>query len=193
MARSIPDHTLNEQDALLIVDVQRDFCAGGALEVPDGDAVVPVLNGWIARAVAGRAMVAATRDWHPANHISFREQGGMWPPHCVRGTAGAEFHPELKLPPSVRVFDKATSAEHECLSALAETAPGCLLDELIHRQIRRVWVGGLALDYCVQAVVYDALQAGFEVHLLAAATRAVQPLQTPAVLAELEHAGAIIE
>lgn len=193
MPHSLPIRTLNAQDALLIVDVQRDFCAGGALEVPNGDDVVPVLNGWIARAVEGQALVAATRDWHPANHVSFREQGGIWPPHCVQGTAGAEFHPALKLPSSVQIFDKATSPQYECFSALAETRPGCLLEKLKDRQIRRIWVGGLALDYCVQAAVCDALQAGFEVHLLAAATRAVQPLQTPAVLAKLARAGAIIE
>ena len=90
---------LGPADALLVVDVQNDFCPGGALPVPDGDHVVPVLNRWIDAAAAGGAAVVASRDWHPPGHASFRERGGPWPAHCVQGTAGAAFHSDLHCPP----------------------------------------------------------------------------------------------
>src|SRR5207237_10586686 len=93
-------------DALLIVDVQNDFCPGGALAVPEGDAIVPVLNRWIAEAEACRAPVFASRDWHPENHISFTQRGGPWPPHCVQNTRGAAFHPDLRLPPNAEIVSK---------------------------------------------------------------------------------------
>ncbi|MEM2092641.1 MAG: isochorismatase family protein, partial [Candidatus Bathyarchaeia archaeon] len=87
-----------KEDALIIVDVQIDFCPGGALPVPEGDKIIPVLNEYIRRFDAAGALIVATRVWHPPNHISFRDYGGLWPPHCVQGTKGAEFHPELRLP-----------------------------------------------------------------------------------------------
>ena len=89
---------LGPTDALIVVDVQNDFCPGGALPVPEGDRVVPVLNRWIEAARAGGAAVVASRDWHPPGHVSFRERGGPWPAHCVQGTDGAAFHPGLRLP-----------------------------------------------------------------------------------------------
>ena len=184
---------MNAQDALLIVDVQQDFCAGGKLAVPDGDAVVPVLNHWIAAACKEHAWIVATRDWHPANHVSFQDQGGPWPSHCVQGTQGAEFHPDLRLPADVRIVDKASEADRDCFSALADSEPGSLTRELVDRGVRRLWVGGLALDYCVQAAVRDALRHGFEVHLIVSATRAVNPLVTRQLLAQLQAAGANLE
>jgi nicotinamidase/pyrazinamidase len=112
------------RDALLIVDVQRDFLPGGALAVPNGDAVIPALNRYIADAEATGARVFASRDWHPPNHCSFREQGGPWPPHCVAGTVGAQLGSDLRLPSGAHVIDKGTVPEMEAYSAFSGTVLG---------------------------------------------------------------------
>src|SRR5579862_1185464 len=104
-------------DALLIVDVQNDFCPGGALAVEKGDEVVPVLNKWIEEAQRLGVTVYASRDWHPAGHISFRPRGGPWPPHCIQGTSGAAFHPDLKLPANVQIISKAQDPDEDSYSA----------------------------------------------------------------------------
>lgn len=167
----LPFRLLEEPgDALLVVDVQRDFLPGGALGVPDGDAVIAPLNSYLERARQTGAMVVASRDWHPANHCSFHAQGGPWPPHCVAGTPGAEIAPELRLPPQARVVDKATRPDREAYSAFQDTG---LAQVLRTHGIRRIAVGGLATDYCVLRSVLDALAAGFEVFVLEDAIRAV--------------------
>ena len=157
-------------DALLIVDVQRDFLPGGNLAVPDGDAVIPVLNGYIERARQAGLPVYASRDWHPANHCSFKARGGLWSPHCVRDTAGAAFAPELALPADAIIVSKATREDADAYSAFGGTA---LAAQLRERGVKRLLVGGLATDYCVLNTVRDALKEGFEVILLADAIRAV--------------------
>ena len=162
--------TLILGDALLIIDVQNDFCRGGALAVPDGDEVVPVLNQMIELAGESGAPVFASRDWHPRGHQSFDTQGGPWPAHCVRETTGARFHPELQLPPETRVVSKGTAVDEEGYSAFRETELETGLKRL---GVKRLWVGGLALEYCVQATVLDALEKGFEVVLILSAIRAI--------------------
>jgi nicotinamidase/pyrazinamidase len=164
-------HHLDHADALLIVDVQNDFCPGGALPVAGGDAVVPELNRWIAQAVAGGASVLASRDWHPAGHASFRARGGPWPPHCVQGTAGADLRPDLKLPGGTLIVDKGTDPDRDNYSAFDGTGLG---ERLRGMGVDRVWVSGLALDYCVLATALDAVKEGFETHLVVRATRAVE-------------------
>ena len=183
---------LNERDCLLIVDVQRDFCAGGALAVEGGEQVVPVINDWIKRAREAGVPIVASRDWHPADHSSFVDNGGPWPPHCVRGTDGAEFHPDLDLPDDALVVSKASRPERDSYSAFDGTG---LADELAKQSVSRVIVGGLALDYCVKATVFDAIAAGFEVQLIRAATRAVdiQPGDGRRVLEEMRRAGVEID
>ena len=161
---------LRPHDALLIVDVQRDFLPGGALAVPDGDAVVPVLNRYIALAQVTGMPVIASRDWHPANHCSFTPQGGPWPPHCVAGSEGAQFARELELPAHANVIDKATTQAQDAYSAFSGTMLGQWLRA---GGVKRVLVGGLATDYCVLNTVRDALNEGFEVVLLTDAIRAV--------------------
>lgn len=180
---------LRSGDALILVDVQRDFCPGGALPVPEGDQIVPVLNDWIAAAQRSGIPVFASRDWHPPGHVSFQEQGGQWPAHCVQHSPGADFHPDLQLPPGVVIIDKGTDPQRDCYSALAAEP---LQDELRRRQVRRLWIGGLALDVCVRATVLDALRAGFDVHLIADAVRAVNPSRADSTLHELAAAGALI-
>src|SRR3989338_7404551 len=162
------DTKVRQGDALLIVDVQNDFLPGGSLAVPRGDEVVPVLNRYL-RAFQNLP-VYATRDWHPPLHCSFRAQGGPWPPHCVAGTRGAEFAAALQLPPSAVVVSKATTAEQDAYSGFE----GTNLDQQLHAaNIRRLFIGGLATDYCMLNTVRDALKLGYEVLLLADAIRAV--------------------
>ena len=185
--------TLRPSDALLIVDVQQDFCPGGALAVPDGDAVVPILNAWIEAAQDAGAAVFASRDWHPPDHVSFEAQGGPWPSHCVAETPGAAFHTDLALPESATVIDKGTHPEHEAYSAFEGTD---LASRLREAGAARLWVGGLALDYCVRASVLDARRiAGLPVHVILSATRAVdvQPGDGPRALKEMRSAGAVTE
>jgi nicotinamidase/pyrazinamidase len=163
-------YDISTSDALIIVDVQRDFCPGGALPIPEGDKIIPVMNEYIGRFVNAKAKVFATRDWHPPNHVSFKPQGGPWPPHCVQGTKGAEFHPDLKLPKEAEIISKATDPKKESYSGFDETE---LKERLRRNKVERVFVGGLATDYCVKKTVLDALTLGFETILLTDATRGI--------------------
>jgi nicotinamidase/pyrazinamidase len=180
---------LRPHDALLIVDLQRDFLRGGALAVPDGDAVVPVINRYTALVRANALPVFASRDWHPRNHCSFTAQGGPWSPHCIADTAGAGFASELKVPRSTVIVDKATAASPDAYSAFGGTSPAA---QLRARGVKRLLVGGLATDYCVLNTVRDALNEGFEVLLLTDAIRAVdvKPGDGARAEAEMRAAGA---
>ena len=161
---------LEPGDALLVVDVQNDFCPGGPLAVPEGDRIVPEINRWIELAVERGVPVFASRDWHPKDHVSFKERGGPWPPHCIQGTPGAEFHPGLRLPPNTTVISKAANPDKDNYSAFGDSD---LAERLRITNTKRVWIGGLALDYCVKETAVDARRLGYEVHLIANATRAV--------------------
>lgn len=161
---------IDKRDALIIVDVQRDFCPGGTLPVPNGDAVVPVLNEYIKIFRKAGASIYATRDWHPPNHASFKEKGGIWPTHCVQDTEGAKFHPELELPKVAVVVSKATDPEKDAYSGFESTN---LKEELEGKRIKRVFIGGLATDYCVKSTILDAVKQGFETVLLQDAIRGV--------------------
>ena len=178
-------------DALVVVDVQNDFLTGGSLAVPDGDAVIPVLNTWIRRFRGAGFPVFATRDWHPADHCSFRDQGGPWPPHCVARTKGAEFAAELVLPPDALVHSKATRSEKEAYSDFEDGSFGRRLREM---GITRLFVGGLATDYCVRATVLDGLKEGFQVFLLVDAIRAVEvePGDGERAIEDMRTAGALV-
>jgi nicotinamidase/pyrazinamidase len=178
-------------DALLIVDVQRDFLPGGALAVPNGDAVVAPLNAWIARFKAEGLPIFATFDWHPADHCSFREQGGPWPRHCVAGTLGACFAGELALPADAFRLPKATMPDVDAYSGFSGTD---LHPQLQRAMVHRLFVGGLAIDYCVLQTVQDALRLGYEVMLLRDAMRAVdlRPGDGDRAIADMEDAGAVV-
>lgn len=161
--------------ALIVVDVQNDFCPGGALAVPQGDKVIPPLNE-LARRFADRGLpVVATRDWHPEDHDSFEAQGGPWPPHCVQGTDGAAFHPQLDLPEGTVEIKKGTDPDAEAYSGFLGADPeGRPLAEVLRDEgVERVFVGGLATDYCVKETTLDALDEGLEAFLLRDATRGV--------------------
>lgn len=157
-------------DALVIVDVQVDFCPGGALPISGGDSVVPVLNRWIRTAAAMGIPVYASRDWHPAGHPSFREGGGNWPVHCLQDSSGAEFHPDLSLPASAVKVTKGVRFDQDQNSAFDQTG---FAERLRRDRVRRLWVGGLAEDVCVLATVQDGLKNGFEVMVIGNGTMPV--------------------
>lgn len=180
--------------ALLVVDVQKDFCPGGALAVPDGDRVVPALNRYIADAVASGWAVYASRDWHPPVTGHFQAYGGQWPVHCVQGSDGARFHPDLQLPLAAIVISKGQAPDRPGYSALEGVTPDgrLLLDDLRDRGIDHLYVGGLATDYCVRASVVDARRAGLHVTVLGDAIAGVEvnPGDSARALQEMAEAGA---
>jgi nicotinamidase/pyrazinamidase len=179
---------LTSHDALIVIDPQVDFFPGGRLAVPNGDAILPAVNRAVGSFFERRLLVVVSRDWHPPDHCSFVERGGPWPAHCVRGTAGAELHPGLELPPLFTMVHKATTPDRECYSDFQGTG---LADMLRARGVKRLYAGGLALDYCVRATCLDAVDAGFEVVLLTNATRAVnvEPEDGDRAMAELVAVG----
>lgn len=175
-------------DALVLVDVQSDFCPGGALPVPEGDRVVAPLNALLRH---GGVLAVATRDWHPPDHCSFAAQGGPWPVHCVAGTPGAAFHPDLDLTRIEHIVtNKATARDEEAYSGFQGTDLAALLRG---RAIRRLVVGGLATDYCVKATALDARKECFEVFLLTDAICAVnvQPGDGDGAIATMRAAGVV--
>lgn len=180
--------------ALLLVDVQNDFCPGGALPVPDGDKVVEPLNRVASCFASAGLVVVASRDWHPEVTRHFREFGGVWPTHCVQGSPGAAFHPTLRLPDATVVVSKGINTDADSYSAFDGRAENgmSLGDILSARNIRRLYVGGLATDYCVRSSVLDALRAGYEVTVLADAVAGVDVKQgdSEKALEEMRLAGA---
>ncbi len=155
---------MTDKDALIVVDMQRDFMPGGALPVQEGDNIVPRLNQYIRLFFERGLPVFFTRDWHPPDHISFKDQGGVWPPHCVQDTEGAKFHPDLYIPPDNRfIISKGTSREFDAYSGFQ----GTMLDQLLkERGTKRVFVGGVATDYCVKNTVLGAINLEYEAFLL---------------------------
>ncbi|HXU92444.1 MAG TPA: isochorismatase family protein [Gallionella sp.] len=176
-------------DALLVVDVQNDFLPGGALGVPDGDRVLAPINKAIGIFLAHGLPIFASRDWHPAGHCSFREQGGPWPVHCVADTSGAAFSSALDLPPIATLIYKATRVDEEAYSVFGGTGFEGMLR---HAGVRRIFIGGLATDYCVLATTRDARMRGFGVVVLTDAVCAVnvQPGDGERALAEMKQLGA---
>jgi nicotinamidase/pyrazinamidase len=184
------------RSALLLVDVQRDFCPGGALPVARGDEVIGPLNQYMNDAVAHATPIYASRDWHPAITNHFKIYGGDWPVHCVQHTVGAEFHPNLRLPESTIVITKGDTPDTAGYSAFDGHTPEgkTFLDDLRSRGIDQLLVGGLATDYCVKHSVLDALSAGLEVRLLQKAIAGVdvQPGDSARAIAEMRDAGAVL-
>jgi nicotinamidase/pyrazinamidase len=179
---------IDKNTMLVVVDIQNDFCPGGALPVPEGDRVVPLLNKYVEKFEKAGAPIVFTRDWHPSDHSSFKEQGGPWPPHCVQNSAGAKFHPALAIPPGAEIVSKADKKD-EAYSFFQGTN---LATELRQRGIRRLLIGGLATDYCVRETVLDGLKYGFEVFHLDDASKGVNvnPNDSERALRDMMEAGA---
>ena len=183
----------SSRGALLIVDVQNDFCPGGALAVAQGDKVVPALNRYIEIFSKGKNPVIASRDWHPAKTRHFKNFGGPWPIHCVQNTPGAAFHPALKLPPRTIIVSKGMDLEKDSYSAFQaiDERGQPFLEILNDLDVKELWIGGLATDYCVKASVLDALK-DFDVKLLMDAIEGVNihPDDSKRAIEEMVAAGA---
>lgn len=180
---------VHKGDALLIVDVQHDFLPGGALGVKHGDEVISPLNLCMALFEEKGLPILASRDWHPPDHCSFRERGGPWPVHCVQNTHGAEFSAALRLPPGAGIVNKADARDREAYSVFGGTD----LDQRLKRAgVRRIFIGGLATDYCVLNTAIDAHALGYEYFVLVDAVRAVdvKPGDGERALAEMRRLGA---
>ena len=176
--------------ALILVDIQNDFCPGGALAVNGGDQIVPAVN----RLIPEFPLVISTQDWHPENHISFKEQGGPWPPHCVQGTRGAELHSDLKTDTIAHYLRKASSPDKDDYSEFAgKDDRGRSLDEVLKSHgVKKLYAVGLATDYCVLETVIDGLRLGYEVYAVTDAMRAVNvnPADGEAALQKMARSGA---
>ena len=185
---------MQSKDALVVVDVQNDFCPGGALPVADGDKVVPALNRYIERFQQAQMPIFATRDWHPEKTRHFKAYGGLWPPHCIQGTKGAEFRSDLQLPGNAVIVSAGMAPDEEGYSGFdGRDDRGLGLAELLRGLgVERLFVGGLATDYCVKHTVLDGLKKGFQVVLLEDAVRGVdlQPGDSERAIAEMVRAGA---
>ena len=156
--------------ALVVVDVQNDFCPGGSLAVGGADRIISRLNRVITAFESVGIPIFFTRDWHPRNHCSFKEQGGVWPAHCVKGTKGARFHPDLKVPRRARIVSKATEPAVEAFSGFQGTE---LARDLQQLGVRELFVGGLATDYCVKETALNALSLGYQAIVVRGGVRAV--------------------
>ena len=158
----------DSKSALHVTDIQNDFCPGGALGVPGADAIIPIVNDYIRFFHRQGFPVIASRDWHPPNHCSFKEQNGIWPVHCVQGSWGGQFHPKLVMALGVIILSRATDPKREAYSAFEGTP----LDERLRNLgTETLFVTGLATDYCVRNTVLDACKLGYRVVLVEDAIR----------------------
>ncbi len=171
-------------EALIVVDMQRDFMPGGALPVPEGDKIISKCNEYIKKFKERGALIVATRDWHPENHVSFREQGGPWPKHCVQNTPGAEF--VVNLPRDAIIVSKANREDMEAYSGFEGTN---LAEILRDKGVKKVYICGVATEYCVKATALDAIKHGFEVYLLGDAIKGITPEDEKKALRELKESG----
>lgn len=183
-----------DREALLVVDVQRDFCPGGALPVPGGHLILPAINAHLAEARDLALTVYASRDWHPAITTHFEAYGGEWPPHCVQGSSGAAFHPDLLLPADAIVISKGDDPSRPGYSAFEGHTPEGqpLLNSLRDRHIVRLYVCGLAAEYCVKQTTMDGLRFGLEVALLTDAIAGIdaRPGEADRAMSDMKRAGA---
>ncbi|MEE9189556.1 MAG: bifunctional nicotinamidase/pyrazinamidase [Candidatus Neomarinimicrobiota bacterium] len=159
-----------KKTALIVVDVQNDFCPGGSLAVQEGDKIIPPINRMIEWFQKANLPLFFTRDWHPEKHISFVDQGGPWPIHCVQNSPGAEFHPGLQLPETVTIINKGYLINDDSYSGFQGTDLATQLNDI---DVDSVYVCGLATDYCVKETVLDALKKGYQVKVVKDAIRAV--------------------
>lgn len=187
---SSTDFYPGKKSALILVHLQNDFCPGGALPVTEGDTIIPLINHYISLFQSEGLPVIATRDWHPPDHCSFKEQGGMWPVHCVQGSRGAQFRADLHIPNGSLIISGATNPKKEAYSTFDGTS---LNDHLEDMGIKTLYIVGLATDYCVKQTVLDGCKLGYRVVVLEDAVRGVnlQPDDSPKALQDMVAAGAL--
>lgn len=190
------DIKMDLKKALLVVDVQNDFCPDGALAVPEGDKIIPNINRYI-KIFSGKGIpVFITRDWHPKDTKHFKKLGGTWPEHCIQDTKGAEFHPDLKAPADAVIVSKGMNPEEDSYSAFqaADSGGRKLPDLLKDAGINELFIGGIATDYCVRYTALDALKAGFKVNVLTDAIKGVdlKPGDSKKAIEEIVSQGAIL-
>jgi nicotinamidase/pyrazinamidase len=180
--------------ALLIVDLQNDFCPGGALSVPEGDQIILAINKYIKIFQKKKAAILATRDWHPVRTKHFKDFGGIWPVHCIQNTLGAAFHPKLKLPKDAILLYKGMDPQKDAYSAFqAEDTSGTSLPKLLKLYgLQELYIAGLATDYCVRFSARDALKQGFKVKILTDAIKGVdlKPKDSENAIKEIVKLGA---
>jgi len=166
---------MSQKKALLIVDIQNDFCPGGALGVPEGDKIIPAINKYVKIFAKNKLPIFATRDWHPVRTEHFKEFGGVWPVHCISNTRGSAFHPDLKLTKDTALLYKGMGPEKDSYSSFdAEDSSGIKLAKILKRLgIKEIYIGGLATDYCVKYTAIDALKSGLKVKILTDAIQGV--------------------
>jgi nicotinamidase/pyrazinamidase len=185
---------MKSKKALLLVDLQNDFCPGGALGVPEGDKIIPAINKYIKIFAKKKLPVFATRDWHPVRSKHFKDFGGLWPVHCVQNSKGAQFHPELKLPKGVVLLYKGMDPGKDSYSAFqAENEAGMTLPKLLNLlSINELYIAGLATDYCVRFTTRDAIKQGFKVKILIDAIKGVdlKPKDSENAIKEMVKGGA---
>jgi nicotinamidase/pyrazinamidase len=184
----------DKKAALIVVDIQNDFCPGGALPAVGGNDIVPAVNRHLAEASARGITVYATRDWHPAVTTHFKQYGGEWPSHCVQESAGAQFHPDLRLPADAIVISKGDDPAKDGYSAFdGHTKSGTpLLHDLRDRNVSTLYIAGIATDYCVKTTALDGVHAGIDVRVLKDAITGidVRPGDVDRALDEMTRAGA---
>jgi len=175
------------KEALIVVDVQRDFCEGGALAAADTLSLLKPLQACIDAGRRAGAVIVFTQDWHPENHSSFRSNGGPWPVHCVANTPGAELMPPVEAKASDVIIHKGAGVDGAGYSGFEITG---LAERFRELKIERAGVCGITTEYCVRATALDGVQAGFQITVLTDMIRGVQAAETQKVLTELRNAGA---
>lgn len=173
--------------ALLVVDIQNDFCPGGALSVREGDQIIPVVNKYVSLFLKKHLQVFVSRDWHPEDTKHFRESGGPWPAHCVRNTEGAEFHPDFHVPEQAIILSKGTSPELDGYSVFEaqDSQKKPFIELLKEMDIDELYIAGIATDYCVKWTSLDAIKNNFIVHVLVDAIKGVDQADSERTIHEI--------
>ena len=187
---------MTSNDLLLIVDPQNDFMPQGSLGVAHADHIIPVMNDWIAAAQTNNTPIVVSRDWHPLNHCSFKEYGGPWPVHCVQESSGAEFDKRINIPNHALIVNKAHEINSETYSAISghihETTES-FIDWLKSQKIKRIWIQGLCLDYCVLATAIESHSKGYQTCVVLPATQAVSQQSGYKAILDMKNTGIIID
>jgi len=183
---------MSKHCAFLIIDVQNDFCPGGTLEVPEGDSIIPVLNQYIDYFESKNIPILVSRDWHPKVTRHFKQYGGQWPEHCVQTTQGADFHSGLNLPDKSIILSKGMDPEQDAYSVFQaiDLADQNFFSLLYEIEVKILFIGGLATEYCVQETVLDALKENFGVYLLLDGIKGIDPIKSGKSTNKMIKAGA---